>query len=122
MRGTICNSVGSKMNRTAFAGLLALLFVAASHAGARAQSSSSMTRNQMVPGLATAATDCIARHSLNHRNVLEAYRTHNLRSVTDAVWSLCKTEIDDLSYQYARRHGFGTGWTFVDGPYRADVP
>ena len=117
------------MNRTASACLLALLLVAASHAGALAQSNSfgrssqwTATQKKKVPRLATAATDCIARQSLDHPGILEAYRADNLRAVTDSVWSQCQTEIDYLSKEYAYLHGFGTGWVFVDGPYREDVP
>ena len=117
------------MNRVASAGLLALLLVAVSHAGALAQSNSSGRSSQWtaaqkkkVARLDTAAKNCIAQQSLDHPGVLEAYRADNLRPVTDGVWSQCQTEMDHLSREYAYLHGFGTGWVFVDGPYRNEVP
>ena len=81
-----------------------------------------MAQKKKVARLATAATDCIARQSLDHPGILEAYRADNLRPVTDSVWSQCQTEIDYLSQEYANLHGFGAGWKFVDGPYRKAVP
>ena len=105
------------MNRTASAGLLALVLVAASHAGAsRAiqflgrSSQWTAAQKKKVARLDTAATECIARQSLDHPGILEAYRADNLRPVTDSVWSQCQTEIDYLSREYADLHGFGTGW------------
>ena len=115
------------MKRIASAGLLALLMVAASHAGAFAQSNSYgryMDRGpkEKSARLETAATECIARQSLDHPGILEAYRADKLRPVTDSVWSQCQTAIDYLSQEYANLHGFGAGWKFIDGPYRKAVP
>ena len=103
--------------------------VAASHAGAFAQAKSfgrstqwTASQKKKVARLAIAATDCIVRRSLDHPGILKAYRTDNLRPVTDGVWSQCQTAIDYLSQEYANLHGFGAGWKFVDGPYRKAVP
>jgi S1-C subfamily serine protease len=117
------------MNRTALAALLALTLVAASQGEAVAQSGSfgsstqwTRAKKQRVARAATAATDCIARQSLDHPGILAAYRADNLRLVTDSVWSQCQTELDHLSRDYADLHGWGTGYVFVERRYRADVP
>jgi hypothetical protein len=79
-------------------------------------------QKRKMAALATASTDCIARHTLEHPGVLDAYRAQELRSVIESVKPRCADEIDYLSREYANLHGWGAGHRFVAGPYNDDLP
>jgi S1-C subfamily serine protease len=79
-------------------------------------------KRQVLLPTVIAATDCIAQWTLKHPNIVDAYRSQNIQPVLDAVWSQCSTELTRLKNEHDRLHGYGTGVTFIEGPYKDDLP
>lgn len=95
----------------------AVAFVAAP---ASAQMTDAQKRRALLPSI-KAATDCVARETLNHSSIVFSYRFGNIEAVVSDAWKLCVPQLQAVVNQHEELHGAGTGLPFVTGPYRGDL-
>lgn len=77
-------------------------------------------RRAMLPNI-RAATDCVARETLNHQSIVFSYRFNNIEGVIADAWKQCVAELQLIVAQHDGLHGAGSGMAFVTGPYRNDL-
>lgn len=88
---------------------------------AQAQMSETEKRKLLLPAIRT-ATDCIARESARHPEIVQGYRYNNLSPMIADGWRACTNQLVQLVTMHDNLHGAGTGMVFVKGAYSDDLP
>ena len=69
-----------------------------------------------------ASTDCIARAIAANPTALSHARQENWLEAVKSTAEECKSSGSHLIAEHDRLYGPGTGRTFMEGPYAADLP